>query len=186
MCPESISSDPLIIIVMGVSGCGKSTIARFLGQKIAAHVKDGDELHPASNIDKMAAGIPLSDEDRLPWLQDVARYAEQHARQHRICVIACSALKHNYRTILNQAGNVVYVFLQGSRQLIASRMHKREGHFMPESLLDSQLEALEDPRSEPNVVTVGIEPEPAVIAENAVKALQIGGYVAVSHSENLN
>ena len=179
MCPESKSSDPLIVIVMGVSGCGKSTVAKFLGQQICAHVKDGDELHPAANIEKMAAGIPLDDEDRLPWLHDVARYAEKHAQKHRICVIACSALKHDYRTVLNQAGNVVYVFLQGSRQLIASRMHKREGHFMPESLLDSQFEALEDPRSEPNVVTVGIEPEPAVIAANAAQALQIAGYVAV-------
>lgn len=178
MYTEAPSSDPLVIVVMGVSGCGKSTIAKYLSDEISAHFKDGDELHSHANIKKMEAGIPLSDEDRSPWLKSVANYARVHAEQYGICVIACSALKLKYRTLLNQAGNVVYVYLNGSRELIASRMHKRRGHFMPETLLDSQFEALEDPASESNVVVVSIEPEPVTIAKEAVAALRAKGHIA--------
>lgn len=180
MIEKNLITDPIVIVVMGVSGCGKSTVAWHIADQLGAHFKDGDELHPRSNIDKMASGQPLSDEDRQPWLEDVARYARQHAQQHHICVIACSALKQAYRQTLNTAGRVVYVFLQGSRSLIASRMHRREGHFMPEKLLDSQFAALEDPRSESNVVAVGIEPDPPTIARNAVSALQSRHYLAQS------
>jgi gluconokinase len=166
------ANDPLVIVVMGVSGCGKSTVAQFLAQRLKAHFKDGDELHPESNIDKMAAGIALSDDDREPWLRDVAQYAREQASKHGICVIACSALKSSYRDILNQAGQLVYVFLEGSRELIATRMHSRTGHFMPDTLLDSQFATLEDPRTEGNVVSVSIEPTPEQIADNAVQALR--------------
>jgi carbohydrate kinase (thermoresistant glucokinase family) len=171
------STEPLVIVVMGVSGCGKSTVAKYLAEEISAHFKDGDELHPPANIDKMAAGTPLSDEDRNPWLHDVARYAQEHAEKHRCCVIACSALKHCYRQILNTAGNVAFVFLDGSRELIASRMHERRGHFMPLKLLDSQFEALEDPGAEPNVLTVSIEPQPDAIAAQAASELRDHGYI---------
>jgi len=171
-------SDSLIIVVMGVSGCGKSTIAQCLAIRLNAEFKDGDELHPASNIDKMAAGIPLTDNDREPWLQDIARYAREKAGATSICVIACSALKRRYRNILNTAGQVIYVFLDGPRDVIASRMHKRTGHFMPETLLDSQFAALEDPRSENNVVSVGIEHTPEQIAANAEQALRDNGYIS--------
>ena len=170
--------DPLVIIVMGVSGCGKSTVAQFLSQRLKGHFKDGDELHPQSNIDKMAAGIPLSDDDREPWLLDVAQYASEQASKHGICVIACSALKSSYRDILNQAGQLVYVFLEGSQELIATRMHSRTGHFMPETLLASQFATLEDPRTEDNVVSVSIEPTPEQIADNAVLALRGKGCIA--------
>ena len=168
---------PLIIIVMGVSGCGKSTIAELVAQEINAFCKDGDELHPQSNIDKMASGIPLTDEDRQPWLETVADYAGKKAVEHGSCVIACSALKYAYRETLNAAGRVVYIFLEGSYELIASRMDQRTGHFMPGKLLDSQFEALEDPRLEPNVVTVNIKPEPETIAANAVQLLEQHQYL---------
>lgn len=170
-------TSPLIVIVMGVSGCGKSTIAENIAQQLNAFGKDGDELHPQSNIDKMASGIALTDEDRQPWLEDVAAYANEKALQHGICVIACSALKHQYRKTLNSAGRVVYVYLQGSHALIASRMHKRTGHFMPEKLLDSQFDCLEDPTHEPNVVTVNIEPAPETIASNAIQLLKQHRYL---------
>ncbi|MGQ7847772.1 gluconokinase [Granulosicoccus sp. 3-233] len=173
---DASPGSPLIVVVMGVSGCGKSSVAEQLASDLQAHFKDGDELHPASNIDKMAAGTPLTDEDRQPWLEDVARYAANQAAQHGICVIACSALKQRYRQTLNTAGQVVYVFLEGSRDLIASRMHLRTGHFMPETLLDSQFAALEDPRQEDNVVTVSIDADIQSISRNAVAALQAGGY----------
>ena len=171
----SPSPAPLIIVVMGVSGCGKSSVAEQLAADLQGHFKDGDELHPASNIDKMAAGTPLTDEDRQPWLEDVVRYAAEHAQAHGICVIACSALKRHYRQTLNKAGNVVYVFLEGSQELIASRMHQRAGHFMPENLLASQFAALEDPRAEDNVITVGIDADIPALSQSAMLALRKHG-----------
>ena len=171
-------SAPLIIVVMGVSGCGKSTIAESLASQLQSHYKDGDDLHPAGNIEKMESGIPLSDADRTPWLVDVARYGSEQATLHGSCVIACSALKRSYRDILNQAGNVVYVFLDGSYELIASRMHARKDPFMPETVLDSQFEALECPKGEENVVSVGIENDPVSIAADAVTELKKYGYIA--------
>ncbi|NND92923.1 MAG: gluconokinase [Granulosicoccus sp.] len=170
-------ADPGIIVVMGVSGCGKSTVARQLAADLQAHFKDGDELHPAGNIEKMAAGVPLSDADRQPWLAEVAHYARIHAREYGLCVIACSALKQRYRQILNTAGSVVYVYLHGSRDLIASRMHQRKGHFMPEALLESQFAALEDPRSEDNVVTVDIDDDIPTISAHAVETLRAQGFL---------
>lgn len=173
---EAVDNVPLVIVVMGVSGCGKSTVAEYIARDVAAlgievHCKDADELHPSSNIDKMAAGLALTDEDRQPWLEQVATYAHDKAKQHGVCVVACSALKMQYRQTLNTAGRVVYVYLQGSYQLIAARMHERTGHFMPETLLDSQFAALEDPSDEPNVLTVSIEPSPDVVATDAIRLL---------------
>lgn len=170
-------SAPLIIVVMGVSGCGKSTIAESLANQLQTHYKDGDDLHPASNIEKMESGVPLSDADRTPWLVDVAHYASKQAALHGNCVIACSALKRVYRETLNQAGNVVYVFLDGSYELIASRMHARKDHFMPEALLDSQFDALESPKGESNVVSVGIDKDPSSIATDAITELKKHGYI---------
>ncbi len=169
--------NPLTVIVMGVSGCGKSTAAVHIAQGIGAHCKDGDELHPQSNIDKMAAGIPLTDTDRQPWLEDVARYAQVQAMKHGVCVIACSALKQQYRQTLNTAGRVVYIFLQGSFELIADRMHQRTGHFMPEALLESQFAALDDPSDEPCVLTVSIDTTPELIASDAIKQLKQHHYL---------
>ena len=162
---------------MGVSGCGKSTIAKTIAEQLNAHFKDGDELHPEANIKKMESGNPLTDIDREPWLHEVANYAREHSALHGVCVIACSALKRRYREILNEAGNVAYVFLDGSYELIASRMNARIGHFMPETLLRSQFNALEDPRSEDNVVAIGIDKGPPAIASNAVKVLQAQGFL---------
>lgn len=166
-----------MIVVMGVSGCGKSTVAKKMAQLIGAHGKDGDELHPAENIDKMAAGTPLSDEDRQPWLEDVAAYGREKALAHGVCIIACSALKRQYRSTLNTAGRVVYIYLQGSFELIASRMHERCGHFMPEALLESQFAALEDPRDEPHVLTVSIKPSPDIVAVDAIASLKQHHYL---------
>ena len=160
-----------IVIVMGVAGCGKTTVAEHLAHCLGAGFCDGDDHHPTSNIEKMSSGVPLTDEDRFPWLERLRDHAIEQSREHQTYVIACSALKRRYRDVLNQAGRVFYVFLDGSRELIHSRMHLRTGHFMPESLLDSQFEALEDPRHEENVVTVGIDPLPDAIAINAAVAL---------------
>ena len=160
-----------IIYVMGVSGCGKSTIARLLAQRLGAHWRDGDELHPPDNIERMSSGIALTDADREPWLEAVRDYARDQAMRHATCVVACSALKRRYRELLGQAGAVFYVFLEGSFALIHGRMHEREGHFMPDALLQSQFDALDDPRDEPGVITVSIDATPESISEQAEHAL---------------
>ena len=167
-----------IVVVMGVSGCGKSTIAERLSERLGAHFRDGDEFHPSENIRKMSDGEPLTDADRQPWLETVREYAVRAAGEHGTCVIACSALKRAYRDTLSgeradEGARVptFFVFLDGSRELIASRMSSRRGHFMPESMLDSQFETLESPVGEPRVVAVDIAPEPEDIALAAAKAL---------------
>ena len=163
--------DLFIVVVMGVSGCGKSTVASLLADILDADFKDGDELHPADNIQRMSQGIPLTDEDREPWLHAVADYARTINTSGRNCVIACSALRKSYRDILRQAGSVWFVHLTGAKALIASRMHLRTGHFMPEKLLDSQFSTLEIPDNESNVVAVDITPPVDTVAKNASNAL---------------
>lgn len=163
----------MIVIVMGVSGCGKSTIAAQIANQLSAQFLDADDLHPPENKQRMSAGIALTDENRLPWLRTVRDYAQTCDKNGLTCIIACSALKKSYRVILNQTQATRYVFLDGSKSLIKKRMHDRSGHFMPESLLESQFAALEIPsEKEANVVVVGIESEPAQIASAAITALK--------------
>ena len=154
---------------MGVSGCGKSTIAQGIAQQLAASYQDADALHPECNIERMSKGQPLTDNDRLPWLKLVSHYAQRQAVSGQTCVIACSALKKHYRELLNSAGRVLYVYLHGSQALIQARMESRQGHFMPEQLLQSQFDALEvpDPASE-QVVSVDIDTDVADIVDSAV------------------
>lgn len=153
-----------LVIVMGVSGCGKSTIAEGLAAAIGGRFFDGDHFHPQSNIDKMSQGEALTDDDRWPWLTLVG---QELARGAGDVVGACSALKQIYRQhIARMAGaEVRFVHLSGTKQLIADRMAARDGHFMPLSLLESQFAALEPPEGEPGAVTVDISPDTdAVIA----------------------
>lgn len=173
MQPEQSPADTgVIIIVMGVSGCGKSTVARLLAERMGAHFRDGDELHPSANIALMSAGTPLSDEDRWPWLAAVRDYAARAARDHGVAVIACSALRRCYRDLLGTAGCVFHVFLDGPRELIAGRMQERKGHFMPDALLDTQYACLESPVGEPRVVAIDVTPAPENIAAAAEAALR--------------
>jgi carbohydrate kinase (thermoresistant glucokinase family) len=128
------------IVVMGVSGCGKSTVGKMLSEKLNAKFIDGDDLHPEENKAKMAAGISLNDEDRWPWLDKVGSAL---ANDEKI-VIACSALKRKYRErILHHAPDAIFIHLNGTREVLAERMNSRSNHFMPVTLLDSQLETLE-------------------------------------------
>ena len=144
------------IVVMGVSGCGKSLIGRMLANQLGLPFRDGDELHPRSNVEKMASGTPLTDADRRPWLDAVGKALAEADK-----VIACSALRRVYRDrIRAAAGPTVFVHLAGDREVLAERVSDREGHFMPAKLLDSQLDTLEPPGPDEDAVTVDIDATP--------------------------
>jgi len=158
---------------MGVSGCGKSTIASLLAQRLGWIFFDADDFHPAENVAKMKAGIPLNDDDRAPWLERLHDLlaSEQNAGRHPI--IACSALKDRYRAVLRKnLPNLVVIYLRGTEELIRSRMESREGHFMPPALLKSQFEALEEPEASPSVWFADLMQSPEEIVESLLKRME--------------
>jgi|SRR5665213_13349 len=170
-----ISSAMAIVIVMGVSGCGKSTIGSLLARHLEWEFEDADWFHPDSNIDKMHKGIPLTDDDRKPWLDAIAAWIDKTCRANGHGVIACSALKRRYRDVLiGDRRAVRLVYLKGDENLIARRIATRHEHFMPQSLLHSQFEALEEPGSDENPVTISIEPKPIEIVMRILSALNLG------------
>ncbi len=158
-----------IYIVMGVSGCGKSTIAPLLAEALKIPFFDGDNFHPASNVAKMSARIPLTDEDRHGWLLALNNLAKEH--QEKGAVIVCSALKKIHRQKLSEGleEKMVWVFLKGTYELILSRLKSRKGHFMPPSLLTSQFKTLEIPET---ALTVSIENEPPMIVGEILEQLK--------------
>lgn len=160
----------MIYIVMGVSGSGKTVVGRKLAEKLDFSFFDADDFHPVENVRKMESGQALNDEDRLPWLQKIRRNMLQW-EQTGGAVLACSALKKAYRKFLSPSDIPTrFIFLKGSQQLIAERMNKRSDHFMPESLLESQFKALEEPR---NAIKVEIDKTPDKIVEEIIEKLNI-------------
>lgn len=153
------------IVVMGVSGCGKTSVGRHLAHRLGWPYLEGDEFHPPANIAKMAAGIPLQDEDRWGWLASIAaRISEARCGGDRV-VVSCSALKRRYRDRLREAApRILFVHLQGDRETIMGRMVLRTGHYMPATLLDSQLADLEPPEADELALVFGIDPSPDAIA----------------------
>ncbi|KAJ7346946.1 P-loop containing nucleoside triphosphate hydrolase protein [Mycena albidolilacea] len=196
---------PVLIIVMGVSGTGKSTLGAALAAALHMPYIDGDDLHPRANVDKMAAGCPLTDADREPWLRVIRKTAERVAREQAEAraqngtvngavngkatgtpgvVIACSALKRAYRDMLRGVGDAsnttaatglptYFVFIEGSREVLMDRMLKRSGHFMKATMLDSQLNTLENPAGEEGVVVVSVEDSTVAQVDKAVEALKV-------------
>jgi len=167
---------PCALIVMGVSGSGKSTVAKALGGRLGWRFEDGDSFHPASNVEKMRAGHPLTDEDRWPWLNAIADEIALVCGRGEHVIIACSALKHAYREVLLRGrDDVRFVFLKGTKELIAERLARRKGHFMPPELLTSQFNTLEPPEPGEHVVTVSIDETVEAIVDGIVRQLKLGG-----------
>jgi 6-phosphogluconolactonase len=168
-------SRPSVIVVMGVSGSGKSTIAAMLAHRLGWTYEDADWFHPPSNIEKMHSGRPLTDEDRLAWLQGIAAWITATREEGGHAVIACSALKRAYRDILVDGQNDVrIVYLKGDPDLIARRFSLRHGHFMPAALIDSQFATLEEPREDEHAAVVSIDAPPRDMVEAVVAQLGIG------------
>ena len=163
---------PCALVVMGVSGSGKSTVADKLAERLGWAFEDGDRFHPASNVAKMSAGQPLTDEDRWPWLQAIAGEIDRVCEAGEHAVIACSALKRVYRDILvHGRRDVRIVFLNGTQPLIASRLAARKGHFMPPDLLASQFRTLEPPDDDERNITISIEASVDAIVDTIVQQL---------------
>ncbi|MFJ2965535.1 gluconokinase [Streptomyces collinus] len=162
---------PHVVVVMGVAGTGKTTIGPLLAARLGVPYAEGDDFHPPANIDKMSAGTPLTDEDRLPWLDAIGAWAQGRARLGG--VVSCSALKRSYRDRLRAAApGVVFVHLTGDRALIEDRMSHRQGHFMPTALLDSQFATLQPLAADEAGVGVDVAGGPEEITERAAHALR--------------
>ncbi|HEX3346590.1 MAG TPA: gluconokinase [Acetobacteraceae bacterium] len=169
MTPEL---EPQVLVVMGVSGSGKTTVAHKLAERLGWPFLEGDDLHPPSNVAKMASGIPLTDEDRLPWLHAIAAWIDERLAGHEPGVVTCSALKHAYRVILvGDRPHVRIVYLQGGKALIARRLSNRKGHFMPPTLLDSQFATLEEPGPDEHPLVVHLGGSPDDEADAVIAAL---------------
>jgi gluconokinase len=159
----------LRLVIMGVAGCGKSSVGEALSRRLGIPYRDGDDLHSAANVAKMRAGVPLTDDDRWPWLDAVAVCLRDQAP----VIVGCSALKRRYRDRIRQAGTVQFVHLAGSRDLIAARMALRTGHYMPLALLDSQFDALEAPCAD-EAMTIDIDQSLPEIVDQIVVAVGRG------------
>jgi gluconokinase len=167
-----MNQKPTVIVVMGVSGSGKTTVAALLAGVLGARFQEGDALHPRENVEKMRSGTPLTDADRLPWLQTIAATIDGWRVRGEKGVVTCSALKRLYREIIvGSRPEVALVYLKGSRELIQRRMAARHEHFMPVGLLDSQFATLQEPAADERAIVVDVGPAPADIVAEIVRRL---------------
>lgn len=160
------------VVIMGVSGCGKTTVAQAVAGRLGFVMAEGDDFHPKANVEKMSHGIPLNDDDRWPWLKTINAWMVEQDKQGKSTVISCSALKKAYRDVLRQNLDVLFIHLVGSEELIGSRMAKRTGHYMPTSLLPSQFADLQQLQPEESGVEVSIEDTPGEVENRAVEAVE--------------
>lgn len=163
-----------VLVIMGVSGSGKSTVAGILAGALKWDLQEGDDLHPEANVAKMASGHPLTDEDRWPWLETIADWIRAHATAGEPGIVTCSALKRSYRDVLGQGseGHVVFVHLAGTRSRISDRLNARMNHFMPSGLLDTQLSTLEPIEADESAIVVDVGLPPAEIAAQIIAKLE--------------
>jgi gluconokinase len=163
------------VVVMGVSGVGKTTVALLLAERLAVPFAEGDDMHPPANIARMSAGTPLDDADRQPWLEAVGGWLHGQRASGAGGVVTCSALRRRYRDTLRAAcPEAWFLQLSGSRGLVSERLDRRSGHFMPGSLLGSQYEALEPLAADEHGLVLDVGPGPAELAEAAARALGEG------------
>lgn len=161
-----------LIVVMGVSGCGKTTVARLLAEQLRSPMLEGDDLHSPENIQKMAAGAALNDADRRDWLAAISQRICAASIAGRALVVSCSALKRRYRDVLRQGDSrVIFVHLVGDKQLIQQRMIRRSGHFMPPALVDSQFDALEVPGADEHAIACDASQSPQAIVSSVLEQL---------------
>ncbi len=166
------SGPPTAVVVMGVSGSGKTTVAHGLVDRLGWRFVEGDDLHPPANVAKMESGQPLDDDDRAPWLEAVRDWMHEESAAGHDAVVTCSALKRAYRDVLRSSGaRVTFLHLTAGREVLTERMGARSGHFMPTSLLDSQLATLEPLGDDEAGAQVSIEQTPEEIVDDAVRAL---------------
>ncbi|MBD8079904.1 gluconokinase [Cellulosimicrobium arenosum] len=164
--PDAPEALPEHLVVMGVAGSGKTTIATLVAERLHTTYAEADQFHPQANIDKMSAGTPLTDDDRWPWLEAIRDWLSSEADAGRSGVVTCSALKRSYRDLLRTAhGSVCFVHLDGSRELLGERMEHRSGHFMPTSLLPSQLATLEPLADDERGFTLDVSATPLDLAD---------------------
>ena len=161
----------LVVVVMGVSGSGKSTVGRELADRLGVPFAEGDDFHPPANVAKMASGRPLTDADRWPWLRALAAWVAEHSDSGG--VVTCSALKRSYRDLLRSAAdNVWFLHLAGDREVIAARLAVRSGHFMPPGLLDSQFATLEPLDADEPGLVIDVSTPPEEVVATALKVIQ--------------
>lgn len=162
-----------VLVIMGVSGSGKTTIGVLLAGRLGWPYAEADTFHSAANVAKMAAGHPLGDEDRWPWLRSIAAWIDERIAKGEHGVVSCSALKRRYRDVLRRP-EARLVYLRGSRELIAPRIASRKGHYFKPGMLDSQFAALEEPSADEDVIAVGVAKEPDEIVEEIIATTQVG------------
>lgn len=161
----------MVFVVFGVSGSGKTTIGSLLAETMGWNFYDADNFHPAANVEKMRQGIPLTDADRIPWLDSLRELIKRCKANQENAVLACSALRDSYRKFLKTGGDVQFIFLKGDYNLIQERLSIRKGHFMNPGLLMSQFKTLEEPKED--VLVVDVAPTPEEIVQTIIKQLTI-------------
>jgi carbohydrate kinase (thermoresistant glucokinase family) len=168
------NAKPMVLVLMGVSGSGKSTIGLRLSKMLGWPFRDADSFHPQANIDKMSKGLPLTDEDRQPWLAAIARWIDERLAAGECGIVSCSALKHFYRSVIvGDRPDVRLVYLKGDMALIGDRISRRKNHFMPPALLKTQFDALEEPQADEHALSVPVVLSPRRVVEAIVQELHL-------------
>ena len=162
----------MIVVVFGAAGVGKTTIGKLLANELGWKFYEGDEFHPAANVEKMKKGVPLNDQDRQPWLESLRARIRECLAAREDAVLACSALKRKYRDLLRVNSDVRFVYLRGNREIVLERLKQRRGHFFNPNLLDSQFADLEEPGADEVVLTVDAQSDPEQLVMKIVRSLR--------------